>query len=138
VLVLNKFPIIAGHFILATKDYKEQTDDLEELDLEATFACLRLWEEGNGSSRSTKLFAFFNSGEHSGASQPHRHIQFLPMDSILEGFDGPETPQLAAFISPGMFKLITGIMLFLIVNRHFLSTPSFHCSQSVGSPKCLR
>lgn len=31
------------------------------------------------------LFAFFNSGEHSGASQPHRHLQLLPVREM--GFD---------------------------------------------------
>lgn len=28
------------------------------------------------------LFAFFNSGNHSGASQPHRHLQFLPQENM--------------------------------------------------------
>jgi sulfate adenylyltransferase (ADP) / ATP adenylyltransferase len=101
VLVLNKFPIIAGHFILATKEFKEQTDDLEADDLEATYECLKAWEEGNEAVRSKKLFAFFNSGEHSGASQPHRHIQFLPVDSVLDGY-GSEgmTAQLTALLGP--------------------------------------
>lgn len=33
------------------------------------------------------MFAFFNSGEHSGASQPHRHLQFLPVESMKQGDD---------------------------------------------------
>lgn len=81
-LVLNKFPVIANHFILATKENKQQTHALEEDDLQATYACLKAWHsEGNGG----RLFAFFNSGSHSGASQPHRHLQFLPVDSMHEG-----------------------------------------------------
>lgn len=28
------------------------------------------------------MFAFFNSGEHSGASQGHRHVQFLPIEEM--------------------------------------------------------
>lgn len=101
VLVLNKFPIIEGHFILATKEFKEQTDDLEISDLEATFQCLQAWEENNESTRSKALFAFFNSGPHSGASQPHRHIQFLPISGILEGYDDL-TPHIEALLTPGM------------------------------------
>lgn len=31
-----------------------------------------------------QLFAFFNSGKHSGASQPHRHIQFLPVEEMVD------------------------------------------------------
>jgi ATP adenylyltransferase len=79
-LVLNKFPIIAEHFILATKPNKRQTHVLEQEDLEATYACLKAWENSN----QTSLFAFFNSGEHSGASQPHRHLQFLPVENMRE------------------------------------------------------
>jgi ATP adenylyltransferase len=79
VLILNKFPIIPNHFILATKDFKEQTDALEPIDLEATLACLKAYD-----SEEKKLFAFFNSGLHSGASQPHRHIQFMPVEDMAK------------------------------------------------------
>ena len=81
-LVLNKFPIIPDHFILATKDFKEQTDLLEEEDLKAAYDCLDSYRK-NGE----ELFGFFNSGEHSGASQPHRHIQFLPVESMRSGIE---------------------------------------------------
>ncbi|KAF2500993.1 HIT-like protein [Lophium mytilinum] len=81
-LVLNKFPVIANHFILATKQSKPQTHMLEDDDLDATYACLKAWEEDNPANKTQRLFAFFNSGEHSGASQPHRHLQFLPVESM--------------------------------------------------------
>jgi ATP adenylyltransferase len=80
ILVLNKFAIVREHFILATKAFKKQTDLLEAGDLEAAFACLKHWR-----SHGKELFAFFNGGEHSGASQPHRHIQLLPVESMKEG-----------------------------------------------------
>ena len=76
--MLNKFPVIQNHFILATKEWKEQTDILESGDLEAAFACVKAW--GDGEKR--RLFAFFNSGLESGASQPHRHLQFLPVEDM--------------------------------------------------------
>ncbi|CBX94761.1 hypothetical protein IAQ61_009422 [Plenodomus lingam] len=82
-LVLNKFPIIAEHFILATKSNKKQTHLLEQDDLEATYACLEAWRD-ESASKQKRLFAFFNSGEHSGASQPHRHVQFLPLEKMRE------------------------------------------------------
>ncbi|KAF1975562.1 Ap4A phosphorylase-like protein II [Bimuria novae-zelandiae CBS 107.79] len=84
-LVLNKYPVIPNHFILATKQNKKQTHVLEQDDLEATYACLKAWQsEGSGSNRG-RLFAFFNSGDNSGASQPHRHLQFLPVESMHDG-----------------------------------------------------
>ena len=80
-LVLNKFPVIPDHFILATREWKSQTDLLEKGDLEATYACVKTWAEVGAGKR---LFAFFNSGEDSGASQPHRHIQFLPVEAMAQ------------------------------------------------------
>lgn len=73
-LVLNKYPVIPQHFILATKEYKGQAELLEEDDLSITYQCLKQWSDDGSNQR---LFAFFNSGAHSGASQDHRHVQFL-------------------------------------------------------------
>lgn len=80
--MLNKYPVIPNHFILATKANKPQTHLLESDDLYLSYTCLRAWEEDKHS-----LFAFFNSGEHSGASQPHRHLQFLPVED-MKGYAG--------------------------------------------------
>lgn len=84
-LVLNKFPVIPNHFIIATKANLPQTDILEEADLSATYACINAWEEASGDDEDGRLFAFFNSGDHSGASQVHRHLQFLPSQDMLLG-----------------------------------------------------
>ncbi|KAG2415627.1 hypothetical protein HFD88_006818 [Aspergillus terreus] len=85
-LVLNKFPVIHNHFILATKPWKPQTDLLEKDDLDAAYACVTAWDHENSGRR--RLFAFFNSGDESGASQPHRHLQFLPVEDMLQGGGG--------------------------------------------------
>jgi len=84
ILVLNKYAVIANHFIIATKTNKQQTHLLEEDDLAATYACLKAWEESPG-GRPNSLFAFFNSGNNSGASQAHRHLQFLPVNDMYAG-----------------------------------------------------
>ncbi|KAI9851309.1 MAG: bifunctional AP-4-A phosphorylase/ADP sulfurylase [Thelocarpon superellum] len=89
-LVLNKYPIIPNHFLLVTTSFKEQNQLLEADDLALTLSCLRAWRHGSGGDRrEERLFAFFNGGEHSGASQSHRHVQFLP----VEGMKGPEGSQ---------------------------------------------
>ncbi|RAL68750.1 hypothetical protein DID88_007445 [Monilinia fructigena] len=57
-----------------------QTHLLEEADLGVAYECLKSYRvEGE------ELFGFFNSGDYSGASQPHRHIQFLPVESMRTG-----------------------------------------------------
>ncbi|ETN37167.1 uncharacterized protein HMPREF1541_08157 [Cyphellophora europaea CBS 101466] len=91
-LVLNKFPVIPNHFILATKEDKPQTDLLDPGDLAMTYACLEAWpeDETDSGSADDELFAFFNSGPHSGASQPHRHLQFLPIPDMKTGLTDPD------------------------------------------------
>lgn len=88
-LVLNKFPVIHNHFIIATTSNKPQTDLLEVDDLTMTHACLRAWQPQDNDRISKCLFAFFNSGEHSGASQVHRHLQFLPVEDMSGSEPGP-------------------------------------------------
>ncbi|KAL0264622.1 bifunctional AP-4-A phosphorylase/ADP sulfurylase [Diplodia seriata] len=83
ILVLNKYPVIRDHLIIATKEDKPQTQLLEQDDLDTTYAALAEWER----AKKGPLFAFFNSGEHSGASQPHRHLQFLPVDNMRSAPD---------------------------------------------------
>ncbi|CAF3475722.1 hypothetical protein QX201_010954 [Fusarium graminearum] len=96
--VLNKFAVVPEHFILATNDFKPQTHVLEESDLEATLACIEAYETARGSETEQghqdgalgggdDLYAFFNCGDHSGASQPHRHIQLLPIARMKDGLE---------------------------------------------------
>ncbi|PON29904.1 hypothetical protein TGAM01_v201270 [Trichoderma gamsii] len=101
-LVLNKFAVVPEHFILATKENKPQTHVLEESDLEAALACIEAYEQArqsssnlDGAAASSRekgsqddgLFAFFNGGPHSGASQAHRHLQLLPVSRMKEGLE---------------------------------------------------
>ncbi|KAJ8128670.1 hypothetical protein O1611_g4963 [Lasiodiplodia mahajangana] len=84
-LVLNKFAIVPEHFILATKDFKPQTYLLERGDIDAAYACVQAY---HGAGK--ELFVFFNSGGHSGASQPHRHLQLLPVECMMYGLETAE------------------------------------------------
>lgn len=114
IVVLNKYPVIAEHFILATKDDKPQTGLLEQDDLQAAYICLTEWERHGDGKR---LFAFFNSGEHSGASQPHRHLQFLPVESMRAGDDD------------GSWELLTDT----VASRPDLSLPFVRFSKTLPS-----
>lgn len=58
---------------------------LEKDDIEAAYACLEKYNQAG-----EELFGFFNSGEHSGASQHHRHIQFLPVESMRSGMSASD------------------------------------------------
>jgi len=86
-LILNKFAIIPEHFILATHAFKEQTHLLEAADLEVAYQCIEVYHSYHNSKndKGGELFVFFNSGPHSGASQPHRHLQLLRVNRMKEG-----------------------------------------------------
>lgn len=83
--MLNKFAVVPEHFILVTRAFKQQTHLLGADDLAAAHACTRAYHDHDGGGGGGGLFVFFNSGEHSGASQPHRHLQLLPVDKMREG-----------------------------------------------------
>jgi sulfate adenylyltransferase (ADP) / ATP adenylyltransferase len=85
-LVLNKFSVVPEHFLLITKEVKPQTHILEVDDLEATYACIQAYQ-----AEGQELFAYFNSGEHSGASQPHRHVQLLSIERMRDGLENVES-----------------------------------------------
>lgn len=106
-LVLNKFAIVPEHFLLITRSFQPQTHLLDAADLAATHACLCAYNKlDNDQQTEEGLFAFFNSGPHSGASQPHRHVQFLPVarmheagwtllaETLAAGGDNGNAPQL--------------------------------------------
>lgn len=83
-LLLNKYPVIPRHSIVSTIGFKRQTDFLDSQDLDVTYSCLQAWEGQSTEESPSRLFAFFNSGEHSGASQPHRHLQLLPVEDMMD------------------------------------------------------
>ncbi|KAG8940896.1 bifunctional AP-4-A phosphorylase/ADP sulfurylase, partial [Tulasnella sp. 419] len=80
VALLNKYSVVEHHFILISKDFKLQTSPLTPSDLVAAYKLL------SAARRQGRHFiSYFNCGPHSGSSQRHKHLQFLP----LEGESGP-------------------------------------------------
>ncbi|KAK4185366.1 HIT-like domain-containing protein [Podospora australis] len=86
-VVLNKFAIVPEHFILATTEFKPQTHLLEAEDLEAAWGCIEAYHAKEKEGEEGELYVFFNSGPHSGASQPHRHLQLLPVSRMRDGLE---------------------------------------------------
>jgi len=86
VVLLNKYSVVEEHFLLVTKEFQSQTSPLSPSDLVQTYLLLRAAREAG-----KHLFAFYNCGDRSGASQPHKHVQFLPTSTE----DGPPIERLA-------------------------------------------
>ncbi|KIJ49601.1 hypothetical protein M422DRAFT_74641 [Sphaerobolus stellatus SS14] len=85
VVILNKYSVVPKHFLLITKAFKSQSSPLSPPELLQTYLLLLAAQKAG-----ERYIAFFNCGRSSGASQPHKHIQFLPVDE-----DGPPIEKLA-------------------------------------------
>lgn len=66
--ILNKFPISARHLVIATKTFSEQLEPLDRSDF-AALARVLVAAGGLG---------FHNGGTAAGASQRHKHVQWIP------------------------------------------------------------
>lgn len=80
VLLLNKYPVMRRHLLLVTRQFEPQDSVLEGRHFAAAASLLR---ECGG-------LCFYNGGEVAGASQPHRHLQWVPADADLPLLDGYE------------------------------------------------
>ncbi len=69
VCVLNKFNVVDHHLLIITRAFEEQEMLLTLADFEALWIGLR---EIDG-------LAFYNGGKLAGASQPHKHLQLVPL-----------------------------------------------------------
>jgi len=77
--LLNKFNVVEHHLLIVTEEYEDQGEYLTAGDLEAMLS---------GLSEYPSL-AFYNGGTVAGASQPHKHLQLVPLPLAPEG---PEVP----------------------------------------------
>jgi ATP adenylyltransferase len=66
--LLNKYPVMAGHLLIVTRDYEAQEAALNGAD----FTALAQVMGARGG------LGFYNGGEIAGASQGHKHLQWIP------------------------------------------------------------
>ncbi|MEM9089226.1 MAG: DUF4922 domain-containing protein [Cyanobacteria bacterium P01_F01_bin.53] len=69
--LLNKFNVVDHHFLIVTREFESQENWLTLADFEAL---VRSFSEVDG-------LGFFNGGAIAGASQPHKHLQVIPLFS---------------------------------------------------------
>jgi ATP adenylyltransferase len=88
--LLNKFNAVEHHILIITKEYEEQDNWLNIQDFEAMWATLT---EIDG-------LGFYNGGTIAGSSQPHKHLQFVPLPWVPEI---PKTPLESALIAANLY-----------------------------------
>ncbi|THF56579.1 ATP adenylyltransferase family protein [Pseudothauera rhizosphaerae] len=83
--VLNKFPVIDRHLLVITRAFEDQTAPLTAAD----FAALAFVMGPHGG------LGFYNGGAAAGASQRHKHLQWIPA-AAGEASLAPQTARLTA------------------------------------------
>ncbi|KAJ7747272.1 ATP adenylyltransferase-domain-containing protein [Mycena metata] len=104
-VLLNKYSVVPQHFLMVTKEFRSQASPLMPPDLVQTYLLLAAARKARHN-----LFAFYNCGDNSGASQAHKHVQFIP----LEDEDGPPIEYLARSVkleTAGIHPVRTQIIL---------------------------
>ncbi|KAI7871304.1 ATP adenylyltransferase-domain-containing protein [Spinellus fusiger] len=92
-ILLNKFCVVPQHILLVTKEFRRQNEPLFPGDM------YEAWVAMTSASKHTPSVAFYNCGDHSGASQPHKHVQIIPLrhsgtqPPIKTAFDEIEAPK---------------------------------------------
>lgn len=72
--LLNKYNVVDRHLLMVTRKFQSQEEPLSPGDFHTIAVCLSELEG----------LAFYNSDSTAGASQPHRHLQFVPLESERE------------------------------------------------------
>ncbi|KAJ2767327.1 bifunctional AP-4-A phosphorylase/ADP sulfurylase [Coemansia nantahalensis] len=99
-LLLNKYCVVPYHLLVTTAAFRQQGERLDESDFAAVLEAL------DGLTR--EHIVFYNSGEESGASQPHKHLQMLP---IPDGMDAPPSTALWLQSHPPLGQVHTASLL---------------------------
>jgi ATP adenylyltransferase len=86
--LLNKFNVVDGHLLLVTRAFEDQERLLTPADLDAMAVALG---EIDG-------LGFFNGGTAAGASQPHKHLQLVPLP--LAGDGGGQALPIEPLLAP--------------------------------------
>jgi ATP adenylyltransferase len=92
VAVLNKFNVLDRHLLIVTRTFEHQEALLTQRDLHALFVCMG----------QVPSLGFYNGGAVAGASQPHKHLQLVPLPLADDGPAYPMAPLLAGGPARGL------------------------------------
>ncbi|MBI5101519.1 MAG: phosphorylase [Nitrospirae bacterium] len=82
IAILNKFNVMERHLLIVTREFEDQENVLTPSDFSALWSCMSEYD----------AVGFYNGGEAAGASQPHKHLQIVPLPLADEGPPVPIQP----------------------------------------------
>lgn len=89
VCLLNKFNVVDHHLLIITRTFETQESWLTPEDFAALWHCMA---EMDG-------LGFYNAGEPAGASQPHKHLQLIPLPMAEQIESMPIAPLIQAALT---------------------------------------
>lgn len=98
VALLNKYNVLPHHLLIVTRAFEPQEALVDLADFAAWLACL---DEFDG-------LGFYNGGREAGASQPHKHMQVVPLPLGDAGLSLPIAPLLEAARFDGPIGTLPG------------------------------
>ena len=87
VAILNKFNVVDRHVLIVTREFEQQRSLLTPRDFEALWRCMVEYDS----------LGFYNGGPEAGASQPHKHLQLVPLPLAPQGPPVPIEPLFSGF-----------------------------------------
>lgn len=97
--LLNKFNVLEHHLLIVTRAFEPQEALIDFDDFAAWFACLSEFD----------ALGFYNAGREAGASQPHKHMQVVPLPLGASGQSLPIAPLIAAASFDGPIGTLPGL-----------------------------
>ncbi len=135
VCLLNKFNVVDHHLLIITRHFEAQDTWLTASDFAALWRCLA---EIDG-------LGFYNAGEPAGASQPHKHLQLIPLPMAEEIESCPIAPVVQKALAASSDPIVTADVPFAhgiarldgidVSDRHggsYLSDRYLALAQSLG------
>jgi ATP adenylyltransferase len=114
--LLNKFNVMDHHLLIVTRAFEHQETLLTLNDFEALWACMT--EIGG--------LGFYNSGPVAGASQPHKHLQIVPVPIAGEGPAIPMEPLMETVGALDTIKDIPGLPFVHAFSRQEATVEALH------------
>jgi len=114
--LLNQFNVLDHHLLIVTRRFVHQETLLDEADCAALSRCMAD-REGLG---------FYNGGAVAGASQPHKHLQWVPLPLAESGPAVPIAPLLPTARRAGEVGVVPGLPFrhaFVVLNPALAAQP---------------
>ena len=130
VVLLNKYNVFANHLLIVTRHYEDQEAWLTPGDFQALWRCMNAFD----------AFGFYNGGRTAGASQPHKHLQVVPLPLSEAGPAVPVSaliPRRLPLADGGVIPALPYVHRLAAVPRQWWESPedgapaAFECYRSL-------